>query len=136
MMDWLAPYHGPIKHAVMLNAVTTLAAAKAKHAASTSTSSPAPPASSNSRASSGRKANGLSNGTEGTAASNVGDGAIGVKIGDMKIITGMLTLHEPMDVPPLPKDLGVAVKEHPAELTELLDGEIRIQEVDFFSQID
>lgn len=107
----------------MVSAVTTLAAAKAKHAASNA-SSPATSTTPNPRATSGRKANGLSNGTEGTAASNVGDGAIGVKVGDMKIVTGMLTLHEPMDVPPPPKDLGEAVKEPPTELTDLLDGMI------------
>jgi hypothetical protein len=126
MMDWLAPHHVPIKHAVMLNAVTTLAAAKAKLAASSPATSPA---TSNPRASSGRKTNGLSHGTEGTAASNVGDGAIGVKVGDMKIVTGMLTLHEPMDVPPPPKDLGPAVKEPPTELMDLFDGEIRPIEI-------
>ena len=126
-MSWLGPHHASIKHAVMTSAVTTLTAAKAKLAASTSSSPASPPATSGSRASSGRKANGLSNGTEGTAAFNVGDGAIGVKVGDMKIITGMLTLHEPMDVPPIPKDLGDAVKEPPAELTDLLDGECGIQ---------
>jgi hypothetical protein len=124
-MDWLAPHHAPLKHTVMTNAVSTLAAAKAKHAASTSS-----PASATNGASTatkaksnvGKKANGLSNGTEGTAASSGGDGGLGVKVGDTKVITGMLTLHDVMDVPPIPKELGEAVKEPPSDLSGLLDG--------------
>jgi hypothetical protein len=107
----------------MTNAVSVLSAAKAKQAASQSTTSTSH-ASSNSAAAkaksnTGRKANGLSNGTEGTASSG-GDG-IGVKVGDVKVLTGMLTLHEPMDVPPIPADLGEPVKEAPEELNSLLD---------------
>jgi hypothetical protein len=124
VINWLAPHHAPLKHTVMTNAVSVLSAAKAKQAASQSTATTTPQASSNSAAvkaksNTGRKANGLSNGTEGTASSG-GDG-IGVKVGDVKVVTGMLTLHETMDVPPIPADLGEPVKEAPEELSSLLD---------------
>lgn len=103
----------------MTNAVSVLAAAKAKQTSSSNpgaSNTPAVKAKSNT----GRKANGLSNGTEGTAGAAAGEG-IGVKVGDVKVITGMLTLHEPMEVPPVPSDLGEPTKEPPQELNDLLD---------------
>ncbi|KAG8813791.1 hypothetical protein FRC17_001430, partial [Serendipita sp. 399] len=130
LVGWLEPHHTPIKHAVMTNAVATLATAKEKYAAATANGTAHPStntaASTNassggkSKSSTGRKANGLSNGTEGTAASS-GEGGLGVKVGDMKVFTGMLTLHEPMDVPPQPKAMGEAIKEAPVEIASALD---------------
>lgn len=121
---WLAPHHAPLKHAVMTNAVSTLSAAKAKYAATTNgaaaTSVTGGVSNSKAKSNIGKKSNGLSNGTEGTAASG-GEGGIGVKVGDMKVFTGMLTLHEPMEVPPIPKDLGEPVKEPPTEILDMLD---------------
>lgn len=107
----------------MTNAVSLLSTAKAKHAASQSGTSTPNAAPVKAKSNTGRKVNGLSNGTEGTAsgaAASGGDG-IGVKVGDTRVITGMLTLHEPMDVPPVPADLGEVIKEHPEELDGLLD---------------
>lgn len=111
----------------MTNAVSVLSAAVAKQAASTNQSSGGTTTSSGApkgKSATGKKANGLSNGIEGTAASGAGDGGIGVKVGDMKVVTGMLTLHEPMEVPPVPEGLGEPVKEAPEELSVFLDGKV------------
>jgi hypothetical protein len=111
----------------MTSAVSVLSAAVAKQAASTTTQSTAGTAASSGaskgKSATGKKANGLSNGVEGTAASG-GDNGLGVKVGDMKVVTGMLTLHEPMEVPSLPEGLGEPVKEAPEELGVFLDGKL------------
>ncbi|KAG9029127.1 hypothetical protein FS842_004654 [Serendipita sp. 407] len=132
LIAWLEPHHTPIKHSVMTSAVSTLATAKEKYAASTANGTANPsasaassantPSSGKSKSGANRKPNGLSNGTEGTAASS-GEGGLGVKVGDMKVFTGMLTLHEPMEVPPMPKDMGEAVKEPPQDISTILDGQ-------------
>lgn len=112
LIQWLEPHHVPIKHTVMTNAVAALEAAKATPAKKVEAS--------------GKKA-GAKKATNGAAAEN-GTGELldehGFAItGGPKVPTGMLTLQEPVDVPPMPEGLvESASKEPPEDISAFFDG--------------
>jgi len=113
LVQWLEPHHIPIKHTVMTNAVATLEAAKTAPLRKAETA--------------GKKGGGKKV-TNGPAASENGTGEQldehgFVITGGPKVPTGMLTLQEPVDVPPIPEGLvESARKEPPEDISTFFDG--------------
>lgn len=59
---------------------------------------------------------------KGSKPSNGTEDSTTIRFGDLKNVTGMLTLHEPVVVPSIPEGLGDPVKEPPAAIDNFFDG--------------
>lgn len=116
LLDWLEPHHVLIKHATMTSGVALLEAARSK---STSTTA------SGKKGNAGKKtaaaATPVSNGVEAPSDDFSHDITV-----TAKPVTGMLTLQEPVEVPPIPEELkGKAEKEPSEGIVGFFNGAIR-----------
>jgi hypothetical protein len=118
LVQWLEPYHIPIKHTVMTSAVAALEAARAAPAKRIETAG---------------KKGGTKKATNGAAAATSAENGTGEQLdehgfivtGGPKVPTGMLTLQEPVDVPEIPEGLAEsASKEPPENISVFFEGTV------------
>lgn len=116
LVQWLEPHHVPIKHTVMTSAVAALETAK---------SAPVKKAETAGKKGGAKKAtNGAVAAAENGAGEQLDEHGF-VITGGPKVPTGMLTLQEPVDVPPIPEGLvESASKEPPEDISAFFDGKI------------